>query len=259
MDDLARIRSFARWYEDTVAERRTSWRFGTVLFDDRFPGKWDANFLRVERSVASATAAELAAEADRLQSHLRHREFVFEDDAEGARVAAGFVERGYDADRLVTMALHRDPDRSQPGLRAEEVDLETVRPVLVATNLAYEGGMTREDAEMLVDYRRVIIERVGARFFAGWIDDEIAGCCEVYVHDGVAQIEDVVTDERFRNRGVARAFLGAAIAAGRDAGADLTFLTADDDDWPKLLYTKLGFDPVDRFRQFTKPPERPHV
>jgi hypothetical protein len=29
---------------------------------------------------------------------------------------------------------------------------------------------------------------------------------------------------------------------------------ADDADWPKQLYAKLGFDPVGHVRQFRKPP-----
>ena len=37
-------------------------------------------------------------------------------------------------------------------------------------------------------------------------------------------------------------------------GADLVFLVADDRDWPKQLYSKLGFDPVGRFWQFTRHP-----
>jgi N-acetylglutamate synthase-like GNAT family acetyltransferase len=257
MDDLSRIRSFIRWFEATVTDRTEPWRFGTAFFDDRFPNKWDANFLRVDRPVGAATPAELAAEADRLQSHLRHREFIVPDDGEGARLAGGLGELGYAGDRLVTMSLRREPDRPAPDLSAGEADLETVRPVLVRGNLEMEDGMSRDDAEMLVDYRSVIIERIGARFFAASVDGEVAGCCELYLHDGVAQIEDVVTAERFRNRGVARAFLDAAIAAAREAGAEVVFLVADDDDWPKHLYAKLGFDEVDRFRQFTKPPPKP--
>ena len=69
----------------------------------------------------------------------------------------------------------------------------------------------------------------------------------------IAQIESVDTLEAYRNRGVARAFLAAAITAARDA-ADLVFLIADAADWPQQLYGKLGFDPVGTFRQFTKPP-----
>ena len=66
------------------------------------------------------------------------------------------------------------------------------------------------------------------------------------MHEGVAEIDNVHTLERFRGRGVARAVVGRAVQeASSIAGADLVFLIADDADWPKELYAKLGFDPVE--------------
>jgi predicted GNAT family acetyltransferase len=71
----------------------------------------------------------------------------------------------------------------------------------------------------------------------------------------VAEIDNVNTLERFRGRGIARAVVGRAVQEGLDRGADVIFLIADDADWPKQLYAKLGFDPIGGFWQFTKPPE----
>jgi GNAT superfamily N-acetyltransferase len=253
VDDLARIRAFTHRLEETTSTRTAPWRFGTALFNDRFPRRWDSNFLRVERPVGPTTAAELAAEADEILAALGHREFVFEDDAEGARLSAAFVGLGYAADRLVDLVLRRGPDREPPDLEVREVDHATVRPLKVETNLVSHGGMSREDAEMLASFGDVLVDRVGARFFAAWVDGELAGCCDLYEHEGVAQIENVDTLERFRGRGAARGFLAAAIEAA-GSSADLIFLFADDADWPKQLYAKIGFDPVGYFRQFTKPP-----
>jgi GNAT superfamily N-acetyltransferase len=254
MDDLTRIGAFTRWLEETASTRVEPWRFGTALFHDGFPRRWDSNFLRVERTVGPSTASELAAEADRILVGLEHRELIFEDDPEGARLAAGFVDLGYVSDRLVYQVLRRGPDREAPPLEAREASLDVVRPLRVETNLVSHGGMTRGSAEMLADFAAVLVDRIGARSFVAWVDGEPAGCCELYLHDGVAQIENVDTLERFRNRGVARAFLAAAIGAAREAGAEPIFLIADDADWPKRLYAKLGFDPVGYVRQFTKPP-----
>ena len=107
---------------------------------------------------------------------------------------------------------------------------------------------------MLADFREVLIDQRRRSL----LRDQgrrpgIVGCCELYVGEGVAQIESVDTLEAYRNRGVARAFLAAAITAARDA-ADLVFLIADTADWPQGLYGKLGFDPVGTYRQFTKSP-----
>ena len=78
----------------------------------------------------------------------------------------------------------------------------------------------------------------------GLIDGEIAGWAELYSDGRTAQIEDVGTFERFRNRGVARAVVLRGIDIARAEGHDFFFLIADYDDWPKELYTKLGFEPI---------------
>ena len=63
----------------------------------------------------------------------------------------------------------------------------------------------------------------------------------------------MLTLERFRNRGLARATVTRALDASREAGHDLTFLLAVRDDWPKELYAKLGFDEIGRIWEFLLP------
>ena len=91
------------------------------------------------------------------------------------------------------------------------------------------------------------------KFFAARVDGVIASYCELYSHGGVGQIEAVGTLDEFRNRGLARATVSRALAASREAGNDLTFLMAREDDWPKELYRKLGFDEVGRAYEFVRP------
>jgi ribosomal protein S18 acetylase RimI-like enzyme len=78
--------------------------------------------------------------------------------------------------------------------------------------------------------------------------------CSLYVHQGAAEIDAVHTMTRFRNRGGARAVVTAAIEAAGSAGADLIWLLADANDWPKELYGKLGFDAIGGCWQYTRPP-----
>ena len=44
--------------------------------------------------------------------------------------------------------------------------------------------------------------------------------------------------------------LGEAVACG----ASLVFIQAEEDDWPKALYTKLGWAPIGRTSTFTRHP-----
>ena len=64
---------------------------------------------------------------------------------------------------------------------------------------------------------------------------------------GSGQVEDVATLREARQRGLARAVVSAAIAASREAGHEHTCIAAVADDWPQLLYARLGFEPVGRF------------
>jgi ribosomal protein S18 acetylase RimI-like enzyme len=251
--ELSRIRAFSRRIEELTSTRSEPWRFGTVFRNDDYPGRWDSNFLRVERPVGDATAAELASEADRGLGHLRHREIVVEDDSQGARLAAGFGALGWEVDHLLYMARHRHADMEVVA-HAEEFSFDEVRPLTLEINRRGHGGMSEAEAAMLVDFRRVLVRKAGARFFGARVDRELAGSCEMYYLDGVAQIEDVHTLEEHRGRGLARAFVGLAVREASAAGADLVFLITDENDWVQQLYRKLGFDPVGRFWQFTRVP-----
>jgi ribosomal protein S18 acetylase RimI-like enzyme len=82
----------------------------------------------------------------------------------------------------------------------------------------------------------------------------LAGACQLYLLDDVAQIESVVTLEQFRGLGVARSVVLRAVREARKAGADLVFLIADLNDWPHRLYGRLGFDEVGRGWSFTRWP-----
>jgi ribosomal protein S18 acetylase RimI-like enzyme len=248
--ELARIVAMERWVEEVTATRVEPWRFGSAIFTDDFPGRYDSNFLRVERPVGAATPAELAADADRVQAGLGHREVTVEDADEGARLAAGFRELGYIVERLAYMVL-RTESSDGPALAVREVSPETLRPALLATSLAI-AGMSRTDAEMLADFRPVSAARAGTRYFAVELDGVLASYCELYLHEGAAQVEDVNTLEAFRNRGAGRAVVLGAIAAARAADADLVWILADADDWPQHLYATLGFEHVGGAWQFTK-------
>ena len=59
-----------------------------------------------------------------------------------------------------------------------------------------------------------------------------------------------------RNKGLSRAAVGAALDAALAGDHELVFIVADEDDWPKELYAKLGFDPVGMAYDFTLVPQR---
>jgi ribosomal protein S18 acetylase RimI-like enzyme len=250
---LARITAMTRWFEGVTSTTTRPWEHGTVPLNEGFPQRWDSNFLRVERPVGAVTADELADEADQLLAGCAHREVVIEDATDARRLAPGFGARGYEIDPLISMVLRREPDRA-PAVVAREVPSAVARSIAVATGLESHAGMALDVAERLADFDAVAEERAGTRFFLADIDGNAASTCQLYLHEGATEVENVATLTRFRDRGGARAVVTAAIGAAREAGADLIWLFADANDWSRALYAKLGFDAVGERWQFTKPP-----
>lgn len=253
-----RVAAFELDLQERLATRIEPCEFGTAFLNDAFPLKWDSNFLWVRSPLESLTAVALALDADQVfgTAGLVHRKVVVDDVEQGSRLAPGFESLGYEAERLVRMVHRRDPDRWPDRWNDEaaaEIDLGTFRPFLIEAFREADEGRYADHAEMLADFRHVLVERGGARFFVGRTDGEIAAGCELYELGDVAQIEDVYTLERFRGRGLARAVVLVAARAARVAGCEVVFLNADDGDWPKLLYEKLGFDEIGRFWSFVKP------
>jgi ribosomal protein S18 acetylase RimI-like enzyme len=227
--------------------RRTSthvepFAWGTVYLNADLPHRYSSNLLWVDLGVVPPGAGDLAAEADRVLGGrgMAHRKVNVDGEA-GRRLAPGFLELGWEVHRLLVMAQARRPDRA-PIVAVERVSYAVAHPI--AMRVARRAEVSTDEAVLdeLVGFKALAERALGATFFVARVDGEVAGVCELYVGDGVAQIEDVNTVEEHRGRGIARALVLAAAEAARAEGAEAVFLVADDEDWPKHLYARLGFD-----------------
>jgi ribosomal protein S18 acetylase RimI-like enzyme len=251
MSELERALEFLA-LADHGGTREEPFRYGTARFDDRLPLRWDSNYLRVERVPKEVGAKELAEEAERIQgaAGLRHRKLEVRDEAAGAQLEPEFRRLGWTVSRNVLMALHREPDRSPDRSLVREVDLDVLREPRAEQIRTYEWGADPEVATQLHAAKRYFAERVETRFFAVVIDGRPVSWTDLYLAEGTAQIEDVGTLESHRGRGYASALVLHAAEEARRSGAELVFLVADDQDWPKELYRKLGFDELGRVYEF---------
>jgi GNAT superfamily N-acetyltransferase len=254
-DDLARILAFRRALELRLCTRTEAFAYGTAYFNTDFPHYWDGNFLWAEGALDGVTADALASEGERVLggAGLAHREvFTYEDPA-GERLAPRFVELGWKPDHSVTMVLRRNTDRPAAA-KVREVGSEEARPLIAEVIGRLPNSSSDEENDEMVGVRRMLEERIDARFFVAEAGGQLASICELYMFEGVAQVESVDTLEEFRGRGLARAVVSAAVDEARSRGCDLIFIQADVDDWPQELYRKLGFDPVARDWIFRRPP-----
>lgn len=260
-DDLARTISFERDILERVSTRMLPFAWGTAYLNDAYRARWDSNLLWVER--AAPPAPELVREAERILggAGLAHREIRVDDDAHGRAIARDLERAGFGSDRLVVMAHRREVGPAEPagaraGARAiaEEVSLADLRPALETVLRREPWGDSEDVVRALADFRGELERRAGARFFCARVDGQIASMCELYVGAGLAQVEDVNTLEEFRNRGLARAVVLEAARCARAEGAALVFLHALDEDWPKRLYARIGFEPIGHVWSFVRPP-----
>ena len=150
------------------------------------------------------------------------------------------------------MVLRRPPDRPA-DLAAEECSFAESRPL--TEEIYRRDALTPDLIPRFVDQHESWERSIGARRFVARIDGALAGQCELYVDGADAQVEFVDTLEEFRGRGVARAVVLGAAEAAREAGADRVFILADENDWPKELYRRLGFDPMARRWEVQRYPE----
>lgn len=258
-DELERIDAFDRELMRRTSTSIVPFAHGTGYLNEDFPLRWDSNFLAVERSEPATSAPELADEAERILggAALSHREVFCPDAGVGDRLAPGFGALGWSSDHLVVMAHRRPSERVAPGIEVREASFDEARPVMEETVRRAPYATSEEVVRQLVEHRALLERVAAARFFVGRVDGVDAGVCEAYLIDGVAQLEDVNTLEEHRRKGVATAIVNAAAGVSRARGANLVFLIADEEDWPRRLYAALGFEPVARRWSFVRSPAQP--
>jgi hypothetical protein len=196
-DELARVHRFEREIELAGTEKVES-PLGFGVLTPELSLRHDSNFLFLERA---ADADEAIAEADRILGGAgRDYRVILAFDAElGERLCSAFEARRWRTQRDVFMVQRRPPEKDADPSLVQEVDEAALRPGRTREILGYDWG-SPELAEQLLDAKILLSERAQTRFFAVEIDNEIVAWTDLYVAQGVAQIEDVATVEPHRGK-----------------------------------------------------------
>jgi ribosomal protein S18 acetylase RimI-like enzyme len=257
MHELDAFADLERRLQRRVSTRVVPFAWGEAFLDDDLPTRFYSNFLLAEGDLEGVSANDLVAAAEAIlrDGAFEHRLVIVHDERAADRLEAGFSASGFERSGEEIKIHRRDPDR--PGaLHVEEGRFADVRDLIAATYLE-DDHLPSELAVPFTDHRAKYEREIGARFFVARVDGEPAGHCELYLDGDDAQVENVATLVRFRNRGVARSAVLAAVGAAREAGAARTYIVADGEDWPKQLYARLGFDTIGSEAAFLKAPETP--
>jgi ribosomal protein S18 acetylase RimI-like enzyme len=242
--------SFETALQDRCADRVERFDYGSALFNSSLSRVYDENFLRVERGFDQVSARQLVSDADRLQgpAALGHRKVVVPHEAAGERLEPELAQRRFRRSVLLTMVYRGGPPPA-PDHEVAEVEMAELRHSRLD---AFISDLHSQAARQIVAHLELMASVVPTRAFAVMDEGKAASWCVLYEEGGVGQIDDVVTIGRYRRRGFGTAVVLAAVAASLEAGNELTFLVADDDDWPKQMYAKLGFEPVGKRYEFTR-------
>jgi ribosomal protein S18 acetylase RimI-like enzyme len=252
MSEFDRAFAFLDRIDERTAERLEPTPYGPVVVHTRLPRIHDLNFLRAEEP-GDATAAELAAQAERVQgaAGIGHRRVNLRSEGQRERLEPQFVQLGWEPERFVLMVQRRGPDR--PAEREVlEVDEPTLRPLAAEAIRNQPHGKNETLVQQILEHIRALSEAMPTRLFAAEADGKLVAHAALYSEDGVGQVENVLTLPEYRGRGLARSLVLHAVAESHAAGNDLTFLVADADDWPQRLYEKLGFETAGGYARFLK-------
>jgi GNAT superfamily N-acetyltransferase len=235
-------------------EKIVDYEWGTAFLSPALPLAWDANWALVERS--GMTAAEVVAATEESLGDFEHRAVAIRDEAEGERLAPKIEPLpGWETERNLYMILRGDsePEVSDEVLETPLAGCEDLRRELIRGEFPADTDNLEELVHQLLEMGRRTGEAGGDRWFVAPEAHPAAACC-LLSSDEIGQVEDVGTLASARGQGLAQAAIRAAIAASRQAGHRHTFIVADADDWPRLLYEKLGFETCGVLHVFRKPP-----
>jgi GNAT superfamily N-acetyltransferase len=215
---------------------------GLFLRDVTNADVWDANHARIGGGGEPDPAAFLEA-AEAAYAHCAHRAVRFDPRAPGGALEAELLQRGYQCELFLLMALAGVPHGMPGDARVADVETEddwaTFARLKQAefdeTHLNLPGTAWRDHLRRKSPPATTWIASRG---------DEPVGLFSSLVHGEVAMLEDLFVLPSARRRGVATTLVAHAVERAHRAGASLCFLSARADDTPKEMYARMGFAPV---------------
>lgn len=234
---LAHLERTVRTLAGEVQEVKLGWAVRTA----ELPLMHTMNQLHV---TAAGGAEEVLAAAAEHQEDLPYRHVVVEEPTTARGLDAG-LDRDWRRERLVLMVLRGHPRREVDPRSVVELDEGETDELMRLW--AIEDGHDKEEGvlDQLCEYQRREARvwderRFGVRSEAG----APLSVTKLRSHAGTAWVEDVYTVPAARGHGHARTLVTYATERARVEGRELTFIVADDRDWPKHLYAEIGFRPV---------------
>jgi GNAT superfamily N-acetyltransferase len=219
------------------------------------PLVWDVNFVMFDQPGLSAERMAEICESEQGRTGHERRTVMTTDPDEDARVEPGFRRLGWEVQGDVLMVLRSDPG-DPPPIEVRDVPhpVDLRRAILNEDEDFLKLAPERRSAliEQLLDVEGRLHAADGDDWFVAEADGEPATTTRLLTHGGYGLIDAVGTLEAARKRGLARATVHAAVRTSLERGNEVTFLLAEEDDWPRHFYERFGFASVGAFRTFRR-------
>lgn len=253
--DYLRARAFEQRRLHSSATEVAELGWGRAFLNTELASVFDLNHVLVTGPDVPPIAAVVDVTDEILGgAGMRHRKLLVEEGVLSETAGTELASRGFRHGANVVMAKRRPFDRVVDTDGVEEVGLERFLPLQEEFIRGEPWATSDAVVEAILGVAR-LVAATGARFFATAVDGTLVSGAHLYPGDGIAQIEEVITLEPYRRRGLARRVVTHVTRLMIEDGHGLVFLTADAKDWPRQLYTRLGYDAIGRYHDFTMWPE----
>jgi len=238
-----------------MASQRLDLPFAVCVITADLPELHDLNFMRVISHVPPALLLR-SIEQVAGTAGWRHRQIEVDSPAIADRLRGPLTDAGYTEERFVTMALARTPPAEAPAdapTSVVAIDAQVALAREVTAQQPWADG--DEVVEQMLERERRLARVAGGRVVVAPPGTPVSRCLLLQEHrGGLVEIDAVSTLADHRGQGWSGAVVRRAIAEARASGAEHVVLVADDADWPKAWYLRLGFATVGRSWAFRRHP-----
>lgn len=227
--------------------------FASCIITGDLPDVYEHNLMVVTRP---APAYVVQRSVDRIADTVgwRYRRIEIDDDQIAAALGASLLAAGYTQEQMVTMALAGPlTPGTAPDMPTAVVGVDDHAELARAINAEQPWAPTAAVLDQLAARERRLSTVADLRVVVAPPDAPVSRC--LLLTDGTLfEIDSVDTLVDHRGQGWSRAVMRRAIAEAIDANAEHVVLVADDDDWPRDWYGRLGFEVVGRSTAFRRYP-----
>lgn len=216
--------------------------------DEHIKDMYTHNFIFVKDGLDNEGALRLVKEKLQENSEKSFVNFLFSPDYH--LDWEGFKALDVELSFLLYMAIETEK------LKVPKINEECIVKIAENEKMLFDGVICEikgDDADFSFLYRcnirkkDVFLKNNDRLFnFIAYIDNVPVGKCEVYMSNELLRIESFMVLDCFRNKGIGSSILNAIKEFAFQKGINLIYLMAEEDDTPKEMYSRMGFEIIGR-------------